>query len=200
MIFTSDKEIIQNIKVENAVEEITNADYGVHYLIIYSDLVTLREFYSYYIQKQIEERNDLVQIASFYESQDSVRQTLCDGHRAIDVKTLEQEKSLMVVDSLKKYFADDKNIRSDWNANKKMVDLAKTMGKNGYDILGDVGAFFYEGRMNDLIDYEMYLPTQYDINMKGICLYHQSDFDRLKKESQKRLAKHHGKAIKLEQH
>jgi len=182
------------------VNELSNAGYGIHYLIIHSDLVTLREFYSYYVRKQIEERNELVQIASFYENEGAVRQTLCEGHRAIDVKNLEQEKSLVVVDSLKKYFADNKNIRSDWNANKRMVDLAKTMGKNGYSILGDVGAFFYQGRMNDLIDYEMYLPPQYDIKMKGICLYHQLDFDRLKNEHQKRLAKHHGRAIKLQPH
>ena len=104
IIFTSDKEIILSSKVENAVNEISNAGYGIHYLIIYSDLVTLREFYSYYVQKQIEERNELVQIASFYENEDAVRQTLCECHRAIDVKNLEQEKSLVVVDSLKKYF------------------------------------------------------------------------------------------------
>lgn len=182
------------------MDEISNAGYGLHYLIIYSNLVTLREFYSYYVQKQIEERNELVQIASFYENEDAVRQTLCEGHRTIDVKNLELEKSLVVVDSLKKYFADNKNIRSDWNANKRMVELANTMGKNGYSILGDVGAFFYQGRMNDLIDYEMYLPTQYDTNMKGICLYHQLDFDRLKDEHQTRLAKHHGRAIKLQPH
>ena len=74
------------------------------------------------------------------------------------------------------------------------------MGKNGYSILGDVGAFFYEGRLNELVDYEMYLPTQYDTNMKGICLYHQSDFDRLRKDHQEKLVKHHGKAIKLQPH
>ena len=94
------------------MDEISNTDYGIHYLILYSDLVTLREFYSYYVQKQIEERNELVQIASFYENEDAVRQTLCEGHRAIDVKNLEQEKSLVVVDSLNKYFANTKNIRS----------------------------------------------------------------------------------------
>lgn len=182
------------------MDEISNTDYGVHYLIIYCDLVTLREFYSYYIQRQIEERNELVQIASFYESEDAVRHTLCEGHRAVNVKNLEQQKSLVVVDSLKKYFVDKKNVLSDWDANKRMVDLAKAMGKNGYSILGDVGAFFYEGRLNDLVDYEMYLPTQYDINMKGICLYHQSDFDRLSKEHQEKLIKHHGKAIKLQPH
>ena len=116
-------------------------------------------FYSLYIHKQIAERNEIVQMASFYETGDSVRETLAKGHRSIDVEGLEREKVLVIVDSLKKYFADGENVRSDLDANKKMVDHAKAIGKRGYSILGDIVAFPYLGRIHDLIDYEMFLPA-----------------------------------------
>ncbi len=71
-------------------------------------MITLREFYSYYIQKSIEEKNDVVQIAPFYEIEDSVRHTLSEGHRALkDIEKLESEKSLVIVDSLKNYTESD---------------------------------------------------------------------------------------------
>lgn len=73
-------------------------------MIIYDDLLTLREFYSYYIKIQIEEKREIVLINPFYETTDSVRETLSSGHKAIDVKKYEgKEKKLVISDSLKKY-------------------------------------------------------------------------------------------------
>lgn len=73
-------------------------------MIIYDDLLTLREFYSYYIKIQIEEKKEIVLINPFYETTDSVRETLSSGHKAIDVKKYEgKEKKLVISDSLKKY-------------------------------------------------------------------------------------------------
>ena len=192
--------MINNIRAEDAVNLLSKAEYGIHHLIIYPDLTTLRRFYSLYIHKQIVERNEVVQMASFYETGDSVRETLAKGHRSIDVEGLEREKVLVIVDSLKKYFADGENVRSDLDANKKMVDHAKAIGKRGYSILGDIGAFPYLGRTYDLIDYEMFLPTQYSMDMKGLCLYHQRDFDRIAAEHKKELAEHHGMAIRIVSH
>jgi hypothetical protein len=45
--------LINAIELEDAVNEFSNKDYGIHYLVIYPDLTTLKEFYSYYIQKSI---------------------------------------------------------------------------------------------------------------------------------------------------
>ncbi|WP_415309872.1 hypothetical protein [Candidatus Nitrosocosmicus sp. FF01] len=73
-------------------------------MIIYDDLLTLREFYSYYIKIQIEEKKEIVLINPFYETTDSVRETLSSGHKAIDVTKYEgKEKKLVISDSLKKY-------------------------------------------------------------------------------------------------
>ncbi len=185
--------------MEDAVNKLSNEEYGIHYLVIYPDLITLREFYSYYIQKNIEEKNEVVQIAPFYETEESVRQTLSKGHMAItDIEKFENENILVIVDSYKKYLQ-YKNVKSDYDANKILVEYAKTIRKNGVSVLGDIGAFPFENRTQELVEYELFLPKKYDnIDFKGICLYHKSDFDRLTKEQKQKLAKHHGMAMELE--
>ena len=95
--------IIQNLincYVNDALEQINQVEYGAHYIIIYPDLTTLRELYSNYICKQIEDNNEIVLINPFYETTDSVRQVLS----GIDVSKYEKEKSLIIMDSLKEYF------------------------------------------------------------------------------------------------
>jgi hypothetical protein len=185
--------------MENVVNKLSIKEYGIHYLVIYPDLITLREFYSYYIQKNIEEKNEVVQIASFYETEDSVRQTLSKGHIAItDVEKFEKEKALVIVDSSKKYLCHE-NVKSDYDSNKRLVDYAKTIRKNGVSVLGDLGAFPFENRIQDLVEYELFLPKKYDkMNMKGICLYHKNDFNRLTKSQKQQLANHHGMAMEIE--
>jgi len=186
--------------VENAVDMISNVDYGVHCLVIYPDMVTLREFYSYYIQKQIKERDEVVHIAPFYETEDSVRETLSVGHRPIYVEKLEMEKSLMIVDSLRIYFDDAGNIQPNLEKFKLMVDRAKEMGKKGYSILGDSGAFPYRGRTYDLIEYELFLPSHFDIDIKALCLYHEMDFGRINNKERQKLVEHHCMALRIKAH
>jgi hypothetical protein len=48
------KNVIEGIHVEEVANISSRANYGIHYMVIYSDLTTLREFYSYYIKKGIE--------------------------------------------------------------------------------------------------------------------------------------------------
>ena len=47
-------------------------------MIIYPDLDTLRELYSNYIHKQIEESNETVLVNPFYETTNSGRQVLSE--------------------------------------------------------------------------------------------------------------------------
>ncbi len=60
----------------HALELINQAGHGAHYMIIYPNLDTLRDLYSNYIGKQIEDNNEVVLINPFYETADSVRQVL----------------------------------------------------------------------------------------------------------------------------
>ncbi|MGI0001329.1 MAG: MEDS domain-containing protein [Nitrososphaeraceae archaeon] len=164
---------------EDAAKNISESDYGIHCLLIYSDLTILRKFYTQYIPKQIEDKEEIIQIMPFYKTEHSVRQTLSKGYRGINMNKVEnEEKTLIIKDSFGKYSI-RKNAESIWNANQEMVKYANGLGKKGISIIGDMGSFLFEKRMQDLIDYELCLPKRFEVNPKGICLYHQKDFDRL---------------------
>ena len=181
----------------NASNTISESDYGIHTLVVYEDLVILREFYSQYVKKGIEERNEVIQLAPFYETEDSVRKTLSEGHIPIDIEKWEKaEKSLIIVDSLKKYIG-NVSPDSDYNYNKNLVEYAKAKGKSGVSIIADKGTFPFKHRIDDLVNFELSLPSKYDIDLKRICVYHQKDFNRLSEEQKQKLLNHHVIAIKI---
>jgi hypothetical protein len=189
------KKVIEGIHVEEVADISARANYGIHCMVIYSDLTTLREFYSYYIKKRIEEYNDFVLFAPFYETTDSVRRTLSEGHMAIDVSKYEEEGILVIIDSLKKYFSQQESDRS---FKERMVKHAKKIGKRGFSIIGDIGAFPYVKKSIKLVDYELSLPGQYEIALKGFCLYHQNDFNTLSEDQKQKLIDHHGLTIRID--
>jgi hypothetical protein len=184
---------IMNCHVDDALEQVNQADYGAHYMLIYEDLTILREFYSNYIHKQIEENNEVVLINPFYETTNSVRQVLSqynDG--GIDISKYEKEESFLIADSLKEYLGDQPLVY----IKKGLANYTK-MGKKGLSVLADLGAYPYKSKYKDLVDYELSLPTKYDVPMRGFCLYHQKDFDNLSDEQKQKLIEHHGKALKI---
>ena len=97
-----------NFHVNDALSQINQAEYGAHHIIIYPDLSTLRELYSNYIKKQIEENNEMILINPFYETTDSVRQIL--SKKGVNVSKYEREKVLVIIDSLKEYFGQQQQI------------------------------------------------------------------------------------------
>src|SRR5215831_836596 len=148
----------------HTLSQINQAEYGAHHIIIYPDLSTLRDLYSNYIQKQIEENNEMILINPFYETTESVRQTL--SKNGVNVSKYEKEKVLVIIDSLKEYFGQQPNIIFI----NSLATYAKQIGKNCLSVLGDIGAYIYKSRYHDLVDYELSLPSKFDINMKCFCL------------------------------
>lgn len=184
--------------MQNAANVISESDYGTHALIIYQDLQNLREFYSNYIKIRIEEKNEIVQMAPFYETADSVRKTLSEGTKTINLQKSESEdRSLVIIDSLKKY-AEHNSPEADNDFNIGLVQQAKTIQKAGVSILTDTGAFPFSSREQDLVNYELSLPSKYDIDLKRLCLFHQNDFDKLSEEQKQKLVNHHSIVIKIE--
>jgi len=186
------QDLLENYYVNEAVNQIIQAEYCSHYLIVYPDLTTLREMYSKYIQKQINENNETILINPFYETTDSVRQIL--SKNGIDVSKYEKEKGLVIIDSLQEYFGS----QPDMLFKRNLVNYAKQTGKNGISIIGDIGAYPHKSKHNDLVDYELSLPTEFDVDMKSFCLYHQKDFNKFSDKQKQELIKHHGKALKIE--
>ncbi len=52
-----------------------------------------------------------------------------------------------------------------------MVKYFNDLGKKGISILAGMGAFLFEKRIQGLIDYELFLPKWFDMNLNGVCLY-----------------------------
>ena len=186
--------MIKSCHVDDALEQINQAEHGPHYIIIYPDLDTSRELYSNYVHKQIKENNEIVLVNPFYETTDSVRQILSEryDHGSDDTSKFEKEESLIIADALEEYLGDQPLIYV-----KKSLENYAKMGKNGVSVLADLGAYPHKSMYNDLVDYESSLPTQYNMPLKGFCLYHQKDFDRFSHEQKQKLIEHHDKAIEI---
>ena len=126
---------------------------------------------------------------------DSVRRVLSrHSTPGLDASKYEKEEMLMIIDSLEEYFGQ----QEDMPFKKSLANQAKEKGRNGLSILGDVGAYAHKSKHDDLVEYELSLPTEYnDVPMRGFCLYHQKDFDIFSDEQKQKLIEHHGKAIKI---
>ena len=127
-----------NFHVNDALDQINQAEYGAHYMIIYPDLDTLRDLYSEYIHKQIKENNEIVLLNPFYETTDSVRQILSEKFNdgMDEIARHEKEESLMIADALEEYLGDQPLIYV-----KKSLENYAKMGKNGVSVLADLGAY-----------------------------------------------------------
>ncbi|MDN5847823.1 MAG: manganese catalase family protein [Candidatus Nitrosocosmicus sp.] len=84
-------------------------------------------------------KEEIIQINPVYETEESVRQVLYKGYKGmntdkVDNEDEDEEKSLMIFDSLRKY-SGQKNAESIWNANQEMVKYANGLGKNGVYIM-----------------------------------------------------------------
>jgi len=75
---------------EGAAKTISEYDYGLHCLVIYSDLSILRKFYSHYILKQINDKKEIIQIMPFYETEESVRQVLYEGYKRFNTDKIRE--------------------------------------------------------------------------------------------------------------
>ncbi len=164
------KDIITS-SANSAVNQLSETDYGEHCLIIYPDLPTLREFYSHYTKKMIEQKNGAVLIVPNYETTEQVRQILSENSSCIDVSKYEKQNDLAIIDSIKANFGKQHFLQFVY----QIVDHAKKTGKSGLTVFPDVGCFFNFQKFKELLDYELSLPSKYSDMLTGFCLYHQKD-------------------------
>jgi hypothetical protein len=185
----------------DVLKQLRQAEFGAHYIIVYYDMMTLRQIYSGYIKAQLEDNNEIVLILPYYETTEMVRSILSGENdnsiegNIIDVRKYEKEGSLMIIDSVKAYFNSDTDLMS---LVEKLAKQAQNFGKSGVSVIAELASFYFPNGIDKLIEYEMSLPTSYDdnINLKGFCFYHQEDFDkRLSKEQKQKLVEHHGKNL-----
>ena len=189
------RKTISNLAIEDAVAKISESKYVLHCLLIYPDLETFREFYTRYIRRQTNSENEIILFNPFYETVGVARQNLSMGHIYLDEYQYESDISLIIADSLYQYFG--KVSMTEFR--EKLIRYAIAKRKEGVSILSDMGAYFFKMLHKELVEYELSLPTQFEIPLKGLCVYNQLDFDNRLTERQKLdMINHHGMAIKLE--
>ncbi len=163
-------------------------------MIVYSDFQTLREYYKTYVQKQILFDNGNVFISLFYETTNSIRQVLAERLNDLEFLYYERENFLSIMDALKLYYYVKKN---NLYFIDNMIGYAHRKGRNGISILDDVGPFFFKGKLQELVEYELSLPKKFITKRKELCLYHQKDFNRLSEDQKQKIINHHDIVLKI---
>ncbi len=175
----------------NILEQLRQAEYGAHYIIVYPDIMTLREIYSGYIKSQIEDNKEIVLILSYYETVDNLRNFLLPrGEISSDLEKYERDGSLVIIDSVEGFFDFDHP-----SYVKKLLKQAESLGKSGISVIADAGAFYHYNKVEELVKHELSMPSKFDINLKRFCVFHKHDFDRLTEVKKQRLLEHHEKDL-----
>jgi hypothetical protein len=191
---------MHDVKVKEAVDKLSKMDMGIHYLIIYSNIQTLRNFYFEYAERQIEEKNEYVLINHFYETISSVRKALYKDSllKEFKYKKEDQEEDvLLILDAFNTYFG---QTLSDVPFNEKMINYAKKMGKRGISIMNEIGPFPFKGLFEKrIIEYELSLPFVFNIPLKLFCLFYQEDFDGFSFGHKQKLMEHHGMTMRIKE-
>ena len=206
------------------LEHLNQAEYGVHSILVYPNVETLRETYSRYVKSQLEDNNEIVLLLPYYETANKVRKTLSEGfvnvaesvgndadanntnsNSIIDVGKYEKEGSLIIMDSVKGYFDSDNNNYNNTDLTefvKQLVKKAESKGKNGVSVFADLGSFYHyhhSKTADKLVEYELSLPSKFDgMKLKAFCIYHKEDIDkRFTEEQKQKLLDHHAKALMI---
>ncbi|HET9357160.1 MAG TPA: MEDS domain-containing protein [Nitrososphaeraceae archaeon] len=175
-------------------EELRNSSLGTHALVLYPDLLTLRELYSFYARSALGD-SEIFLFLPYLETVANVKRVLSEDSANIDVRKYEKEQSLLIMDSLKGYFGLQEGLIPFL---LQTADFAKKSGKS-LSVLSDMGSFFYYNKKDDLLQYEMSLPSRYErMNLKGFCAYNLRDFNvRFSDKERQDLIKHHGRTLML---
>jgi hypothetical protein len=182
---------IAEMMVENKLLEA-----GGHNLLIYNDLKTFREIYSQY-SRALLPKNEIVVIATQYDTIDNVKNTLRlsggsnDDNDGFDVERYLNQGTLFIVDAQQGY-QKDADYRGMWRLAMNLISSAKKEGRQGVTWFGDFGSFFSFEKIEDMIEYELWLPQKNEEDrMKIVCCYHSKDFGKLNETQQQRLFDHH---------
>ena len=100
---TTEKENIFRGHAVEVSEELRKSAMGTHALVLYPDLLTLRELYSFYARSALDD-SEIFLILPYLETVDNVKRILSEDSANIDVRKYEKEQSLLIMDSLKGYF------------------------------------------------------------------------------------------------
>jgi hypothetical protein len=178
---------IQATGIGDILRQLGEADYGSHYLLTYPEISVWRKIYAATSRRYLED-GSMVLIIPFYETTDSVRQTLSEE---IDIKQYAQDGSLAIIDSIKAYFSEIGLM----TFVDGLLKHAKSAGKTGLSVFADMGSFHHMQKMHQLLEHEISLPAKYDAKLRGFCIYNQGNFATFTELQKQSIYEHHGKNL-----
>ena len=185
---------------------------GSHTLLVYPDLMTLRQVYARYLSMNSHNKSELLVILPYYETVESVKNNLMNDDASLNKYTeMVKEGSLIIRDCHDILHGYEESIGNFSNENDSeteklntfMMEIlfhAKKIGKKVVSVWVDTGAF-HTDKMDSrsLIDYEKRIqPEIRSATIKQFCLYHQLDFElRLDRNIERQILDYHDKKILL---
>ena len=170
---------IDSKREDDITGQLLRVPVGHHCLVLYSNIATLRNIYSTYAKRQIEEQPDsILLLLSYYDTIDNVRNNL--NQKGIRVKELERNGSIIILDIAKTI----DNPYFEVPDVERLRELAKKLVNQFEDktviIIADMSVFHHIKRASQLLEYEKNLHKDLKVERwKEICLYHKRDFQNM---------------------
>jgi hypothetical protein len=157
-------------------ERLSTMTSGEHNMLIYADINSLRAIRCSHSKRSLHTRNNAVLILYHYETKDSIRYALKEFD--IEVDRYEADRSLVIRDVNEIIFKP--TLDSFLQYLKTLEELAIKHGKNGIDVIIDMGSFRHLGKEQELLEYE----NRFNISSSGskssiLCCHHEKDVKAL---------------------
>jgi hypothetical protein len=199
---------IVNTDPATILQHIKDSNYGDHNLVIYPGLKQFEEFYIECCKDSILDRNGTFVLVTHYQHVSSVRKKI-DLLAGIEPARYENDGTLVILDSEMAY---QPSVEQNGRYNiiiiltSLLMKLAEEGDKKGITVLSDLGTFFLNKRIADVISHELWLrlllvgvsvPSRIDANIRSFCCYHKDDFSVLQEKQRKRILQHHSNNLIL---
>jgi hypothetical protein len=190
---------IVNADSATIVKYIKNSNYGDHNLVIYPGFEQFEEFYVECCKDSILDRNEIFVFVTHYQHVSAVRKKmyLLAG---IDTARYEIDGTLVILDSAVAYQPSMEQAERYYIMTiltSLLMKQAQEHDKKGITLLSDLGIFFLNKRISELISYEVSVPDRIHAIIRCFCCYHKHDFSILQEEQRKRIFGHHSKNLIL---
>ena len=161
-----------------------------------SDMLDFRQICVEYCKIALQSTNEIVLLLPYYESVVDVWENLMNN--IIGVEKYKKEGSLILVESTKGYFSLKNDFVGIIIMIKMLLERKNKLGKSGVSAISDMGLFFHNKRISDLIKHETaVLSSIRNMRTKIFCNYRISDFELLSAEQKQQILDSHTKTFEL---
>jgi hypothetical protein len=155
---------------------------GHHYLILYSNIESMRKVYASYIKRQMDEQPEsVILFLSYYDTTDNVRSIL--EAKGVPIKEHEMNGSMVILDIVKAL----ENPYFQVPLTERLRELTRKLENQFKDktifVIADMSVFHHLKKTSELLEYERNLHKDLKVEKwKELCMYHKNDFKSMFKE------------------